>query len=242
MRPRERYTATGGGEFGGHELLALLLGTGTAQQSSLEVAVALLDRFGDLRALGRAQVQELAGVHGVGPARAVRLHAAFELGRRALTAPERFEAPVLSAEAALAWLGPPLRGLTFEELHALYLDRRGRPLARRMLTRGSDAFTVVDPRQVFRPAVGLGAVAVVLAHNHPSGDPEPSSQDRDVTRRVAAAGRVLGVELLDHLVVADRGWTSLANQGCLERWPPAPPGWTHDGAPRFGSSPPREDR
>jgi DNA repair protein RadC len=219
MRSRERYATDGGAEFGVHELVALVLGTGTASRSVLEVAGALIDQFGGYRALSRAQVQELAAVHGVGLARAVRLHAAFELGRRALAVPEEHDRPVTGPADACAWLGPGLRGLVVEELHALYLDRRGRPLGRRMLTRGSDAFTVVDPRQVFRPAVALGAAGVVIAHNHPSGDPTPSPQDRDVTRRVAAAGRVLGVPLVDHLVIADDGVVSLAELGLLERWP-----------------------
>jgi DNA repair protein RadC len=225
MRPRERYAQWGPTGFGDAELLALSLGTGAGGQTALEIAAGLLDQFGGVLGVARAHASELEQVVGVGPARAIRLHAALELGRRTLRTPEDPPAPVRSPEDAHAHLAPALSGLADEELHALYLDRRRRPLARRMLTRGSDGFTVVDPRQVYRSAIGLGACAVILAHNHPSGDPTPSAQDRDVTRRVAAAGRVLGVALLDHLVIGDPGFRSLAQEGALPAWQDEP-AWT----------------
>ncbi len=224
-RPRERYVAEGPGRFGDAELLALLLETGVAGRSAFGVASDLIERFGSLRALSRHQAPELAGVRGVGVARAVRVLAALELGRRALAGP----APggvVDGPEAAYRLLAPRLTGLAEEELHALYLDRRRRVVAHRRLTIGSDAFTVVDPRQVLRPAVGLGAQAVLLAHNHPSGDPTPSAQDREVTTRVARAGALLGVPLLDHLVVGDASWVSLAAEGLLPSYGPPGPTWT----------------
>jgi DNA repair protein RadC len=196
-------------EVGDVELLSRLLGV-----QGLGLAAALLDRFGSVQALARADEGELRSVHGMGPLRSARVHAALVLGRRALVE-EPVGDVVIDAGSAYARLGPPLRGLTVEELHALYVDRRRRPLARRRLTQGSDRFTVVDPRQIFRPAVALGAVGVVLAHNHPSGDPTPSPQDREVTRRVAAAGRVLGIELLDHLVIGGDRYVSLRERGDL---------------------------
>ena len=202
------------------ELLAALLGL------PLTAAAALLDRVGGVTALLRAHPADLARLPGVGAKRAVRLAAAAQLGRRLADPPEDSRAPVLDARGAHAHLAPALHGLPDEELHALYLDRRNRPLERRRLTVGSDRFTVVDPRQIFRPAVSLGAAAVVLAHNHPSGDPTPSPQDREVTRRVAAAGRVLGVTLLDHLVVGHGGWVSMRETGDLDTSEPLAANWT----------------
>jgi DNA repair protein RadC len=189
----------------------------------LVVAAAVLARVGGLAGLGRSDPHELARLEGIGPARAVRIHAALTLGARAVR--QRRGEVLGNAEAAFRLLGPSFRGLGVEELHAAYLDRRGRLLAARMLTRGSDGFTVVDARQIFRPAVQVGASALVLAHNHPSGDPTPSAQDREVTRRIAAAGRALGVQLLDHLVVAGESWTSLASAGDLPAWVDEPT-WT----------------
>lgn len=176
-------------------------------------AQALLERFGSVRALARADVAEVARVKGVGRARAERVAAALALGRRLIESHEEPSRSVVDPASAFGWLGPPLQALAVEELHALYLDRRSRPITHRRLTRGSDAFTVVDPRQVFRAALALDACALVLAHNHPSGDPTPSVQDREVTRRLAQAGRTLGVDLLDHLVVGAGAWVSMRANG-----------------------------
>jgi DNA repair protein RadC len=205
---RERYLQEGGTALGDVELVALLLETGSGGRTALAIAAELCELSGGLPGLARMQPQEWLGISGVGEARAVRLHAAIELGRRALVEaiPEE---PVPDAEAAYTVLGPRLRSLQEEELVGLFLDRRHRPLACRRLTRGSDALTVVDPRHVFRIAVGVGAASVILAHNHPSGDPTPSPQDREVTLRVAHAGRVLGIPLLDHLVCGSHSYVAL---------------------------------
>ncbi|MCA9493534.1 MAG: DNA repair protein RadC [Myxococcales bacterium] len=225
MMRRERYLCDGPDGLADADLLAIVLGTGVGGRTSVHIAQDLLERFGDAGAMLRHQPGELAAVTGVGLARALRIHAALELARRGLhrTPPDQV---VRCPEDAWALLGPALASLGEEELHGLYLDRRRRVLARRRLTRGSDAFTVVDARQVFRVALGVGASAVLLAHNHPSGDPTPSAQDREVTERVARAGRVLGVPLVDHLVVGAGCYTSLAEEGLLPPWSPAPPSWT----------------
>lgn len=192
-------------------LIALVVG-------SRSVAAALLHRW-PLERMHTLERTELRAVHGLGPASAERLLAALEVGLRTMRRQPLPAAAVRDPQAAEALLAPHLRGLPYEELHALYLDRRRRPITRRVLTRGNDAFTIVDPKQIYRPAVALGAGAVVLAHNHPSGDPEPSSQDFEVTRRVAAAGRILGIPLVDHLVIGSTRATSLAARGCLPTWP-----------------------
>ncbi len=202
------------------ELLAALLGV------PLGSAATLLDRVGGIAALLRTNPTDLARLPGVGPRRAIRLTAAAQLGRRVCDPTVDTRVPVLDARTAHAHLAPAMTGLADEELHALYLDRRNRPLERRRLTVGSDRFTVVDPRQIFRPAVSLGAAAIVLAHNHPSGDPTPSPQDREVTRRVVAAGRVLGVTLLDHLVIGHGGWVSMRESGDLDTAEPLAASWT----------------
>lgn len=215
MRPRERYLHRGPEDLGDIELIALLIGTGTGGRTPLAIAADLIGRFGSLRGVARAEPARLREVSGVGDERAVRLHAALEAGRRAHHDPDPPAPTITSPSDAAAVFAPRLRALAVEELHALYLDRRNRPLGHRRLTRGSDGFTVVDPRQIFRPAVELGASGVLLAHNHPSGDPTPSAMDREVTRRAASAGQVLGVRLLDHLVIGGAGWCSLAEQGLL---------------------------
>lgn len=177
-------------------------------------AYALLDRFGDVRVLAECEPEEYMTVPGIGEVRARQIQAAFGLAREVLV-PEPKPIIRTAQDASAHMQLDKMRLLAYEELHALYLDRRNRPLAVRVLTRGSDAYTVVDPRQVYRVAVRLGAAAVILAHNHPSGDATPSVQDVDVTRRVVQAGRVLGVKLLDHFVVGS--WTvSMAEEGLVD--------------------------
>jgi DNA repair protein RadC len=217
-RPRERYLAEGPVGFGEVELLALVLGTGTVGRPALEIAARALSDAGGLQRLARLDPAALARVPGMGPARAIRVHAALALGARA-TRRVGVPAPgVTTPAAAAALLVPRFAGLDAEELHALYLDRPGGAIAVRRLTCGSERFTVVEPRQILRVALEIGADGVILAHNHPSGDPTPSAQDRDVTRRVASAARAVGIRLVDHLVVAGERWTSLAEAGELPRW------------------------
>jgi DNA repair protein RadC len=186
------------------DLVARLLSCGREQ------AATLLEVCGDLRSLAVCEAEELAAVRGIGQQRAARLKVALELGRRSLRTGKVERLPIADAKQAWRHLAPGFSGVEVEELHALYLDRRHRPLALRRLTRGSDRYTVVDPCQIYRPAVGMGAAAVILAHNHPSGNAEPSAQDLEVTRRVATAGHLLGVPLLDHLVITHNGFVSIA--------------------------------
>ncbi len=215
MRPRERYTLLGPEQSTDAELLALILGVGAAGKSTLELGQSLLERFGDLPGVSRAPVEALRRVPGVGPARAVRLHAALQAGRRATRGAHRPPELVRTPDQAFEMLRHGLEDRDTEELHALYLDRKGRVSALIMLSRGSEGATVADPTQVFRPAVQCGAQAVILAHNHPSGDLAPSDADLMVTRRLLAAGRLLGIELTDHLIIGRGCYVSLRNEGHL---------------------------
>jgi DNA repair protein RadC len=213
MRPRERYLVHGPDTLPAYALLALVLGTGSAGRTPEEIGRALLEAFGGLPGLRAAPPGALARVPGVGPARAVRLHAALSLAARGEHAPH---APAVhTPESAAAVLAPRLRGLPHEELHALYLDRRGRIRHVRRISQGTDHCTLVDPRQVLQPAVQLGVPRVVVAHNHPSGDPTPSEPDLRVTRGLVAAAETLRLQLVDHLVVTDETFTSLAAMGAI---------------------------
>ncbi len=185
-----------------------------------------LDTVGGPRGLLAAEPAVFRAMPGIGEAMAGRLHAAIQLGAACVRGDRPATEVVSGPEEAAAVLVPALSGLPHEELHALYLDRRHRVLGLRRLTVGSDRYTVVDPPQVYRPAVALGAAAVVLAHNHPTGDPTPSWQDRQVTERVGRAGGALGIVLSDHLVVGAGSWTSMARLGWIEQPSPAQVAWT----------------
>jgi DNA repair protein RadC len=218
MRPREQYLATGPTSLGDTQLLALLLGTGTPSTSVEELAHRLLTQHGGIHGLMRVDPGELLQSEGVGIARAVRIHAGLALGRRAIMRQRTLTATVSTPEQAYALFEPRLTLNRSEELHGLFLDARSRIVGLRTLSQGNDAFTIVDPRQVFRVALATGARSVVLAHNHPSGDPTPSIQDQRVTERVAAAGRVIGIPLVDHLIIADGQFSSMAQLGLLPDW------------------------
>lgn len=237
---REDYLLHGPERLGDVELIALLLGTGAGGRTARAIATALLDTYGNLGTLASTAPHALARVRGVGTVRAIRLHAALQLGRRAHTQLAARGGTLTTAEDAASWLAPGLQALKQEELHALYLDRKLRPLCLRRLTAGNDAHTVVDSRQILKLAVEVGASAFVLAHNHPSGDPEPSHADMEVTRAVADAAAIIGVTFLDHLVVGGGRWVSIAQRGMPEsRYLPAP---TLAAAPRGPAAPRRPRR
>jgi DNA repair protein RadC len=198
------------------ELVALVLGSGVRGTTSLDAADRVLRRAGGgVRGLARAASAVLQGIDGIGPARSARLVAALELGRRAASAEgvdgDRIRGP------ADVWrrVGPGLRDLEQEEFHALLLNAQHRVVREVLVTRGILDASLIHPREVFRPAVAEGAAAVILVHNHPSGDPAPSAEDRAVTRQMAGAGRTLGIPVLDHVIVGDGRWAALSDEGPL---------------------------
>jgi DNA repair protein RadC len=210
-RPRERLRRLGPAALTDNDLLVLLIGSGTAHASGPAVAAALLSRFGAPARLASADVAALESIAGVGSATAGRLAAAFELGRRAAVDVHPSGAPIRGPADVFRIMGPPLRDRPQEEFHALLLNTRHRLVRSVLVTRGILDASLIHPREVFRLAVGEGAAAVILVHNHPSGDPSPSEEDRAVTRQLAEAGRTLGIPVLDHVIVARTGYASLAS-------------------------------
>ena len=158
---------------------------------------------------------QFAAVDGVGIARAARVAAGLELGRRMAAASEPEAARIRGPADVYRRLGPDLRDLRQEEFHAVLLNAQHRVLREVLVTRGILDASLVHPREVFRAAVAEGASALILVHNHPSGDPTPSAQDREVTRQMAAAGRTLGIPVLDHVIVGDGRWAALSDEGAL---------------------------
>jgi len=212
-RLREHYATFGPDGHGPADLLALVIGTGSAGSSARTIATRLLDAFGSLASLRDAPVHALAQVSGVGPARAVRIHAALHLAVRAHqpTQPGRVDHP----QALMALLAPRLQVQPVETFWVVGLDARLGVRLCRAISRGSRRCTVVDPAEVFRTAIASGVAAVAVAHNHPSGDPAPSSEDHTLTRRLVQAGQLLGIPVLDHIIIGgDRYW-SFAEEGAL---------------------------
>jgi DNA repair protein RadC len=200
-RPREKLTRAGVEALGDHELVALLLGSGTRARGALDIARDLLRRAGGADGLLRLELDELRSLSGVGSARAARVLAAVELGRRALVR-EAGARPQFRSPSDLAhYLMPLYAGHRVERLGVLLLDARLRLIRAAILATGSADGVIVEPRDVYREALLASATHVVVFHNHPSGDPEPSADDHLVTVRLSRAGQTLGIPLVDHLIL-----------------------------------------
>jgi DNA repair protein RadC len=214
-RPRERLDALGSSALSDAELIALLLRTGNRGNDALAVAMDLLSRHGGLQGLSRVSGRELGRSQGIGPAKSASLRAALEIGRRLAGRRLRAGAVIRSPSDVYHHFHPRLRDARQEHFLVILLDARHRVLRSEMISQGTLTASLVHPREVFRPALRDAAAALVLVHNHPSGDPTPSAEDREVTARLASAGEILGVRVLDHIVVAERGFCSLREQGEL---------------------------
>ena len=210
-RPRERLRHLGVRSLALDELLTLLVGSGGRGGSGRTVAIRVAERAGgSLARLAALDVGELEAVPGVGGATACRVLAALELGRRAAAEAQDPGTPVRGPADVFRRMGPRLRDLPQEEFHTLLLNSRHRVVREVLVTRGILDASLIHPREVFRPAVAEGASGVILVHNHPSGDPTPSPEDRAVTRQLGAAGRALGIPVLDHVVVGRGRYVSLS--------------------------------
>lgn len=215
LRPREKLQALGPQSLADAELLALLLRTGTAGQGVLEMADAVLTKFGGLAGLLQASNENLRGIKGLGPAKRAELSAVLELSRRAL-AQRLAQRPVFdSVQTVKDYVALHLSGKPHEVFAALFLDAQHRLLAWQELFQGTLTQTSVHPREVLRVAMGLNAAAVILAHNHPSGVAEPSRADEFLTRSLQNTLALIDVRVLDHLVVGEGQVVSFAERGLL---------------------------
>ncbi len=214
-RPREKLVRHGVVALGDNELVAIVLGTGSERAGALAVANDLLASRGGLHGLTRATCAELARADGVGPAKAARLLAALEMGRRTLMHAPAERVQIRSPRDAALYLLPAFGSRPVEYFGVVLLDTSHRVLGTRVVTVGTMNATVVEPRDVFREPILGGAAAVVLFHNHPSGDPSPSPDDVEVTRRLIAAGVLLGIDVIDHVILGDVGYFSLKEQKTL---------------------------
>ncbi len=212
---RERLWGEGPQTLSNGELLALVLRTGICGRSVQHVAEGLLEQ-GTLTELATAAPADLRDLPGVGPAKAASLMAAFEIGRRTSAVPLTRGMHLRSPSDVYGHFYTQLRQAPQEEFYVMLLDARGRLLRSVMVTRGTLTSSMVHPREVFREALREPAAAIVVVHNHPSGDPTPSSEDWRITRRLEKAGSLLGVPLLDHIVVADGGWSSMREAGVFD--------------------------
>ncbi len=207
--PRERLARTGVASLADAELVALVLGHGVPGRSARAIADELLREAGGLHGLARARGSHFARAAGVGTVQASRLLAAVELGRRTLTVPPEKKLPLQSPRALARFLLPQFGAHPVERMGAVLLDARHRLIRVHIVSEGTLDRTIGLPRDVFREAAIAGATAVVIFHNHPSGDPTPTPDDVLLTRRLRDAGEIVGIDLVDHMILADSTYYSL---------------------------------
>ncbi len=212
-RPREKLLAHGAAALGDNELLALVLGSGCRERNALAVANALLAARGGLRGLMRSTVDDLIQAAGVGRAKGAQVLAAIELGRRALAHRDLERPRLLAPSQTASYLMPTFGGRMVEQFGVVLLDTKYRVIRTALVASGTLNATIVEPRDVFREAALGAACAVVVFHNHPSGDPAPSPEDVELTRRLKAAGTLMGIDLLDHVILGDGRYFSFKETG-----------------------------
>lgn len=212
-RPRERLIKYGSDHLSNQELIAILLGTGTRNESAMAISGRLLMYFDGFKLLNEATLEELKNINGIGDAKAVVILAALELGRRISAYLPEEKYVIRSPEDGANYVMEEMRHLQQEHFVVLFLDTKNYVIHKQTIFIGSLNASIVHPREIFREAVRRSAASIICLHNHPSGDPTPSEEDIQVTKRLVEAGKMIGIDLLDHIVIGDRKFVSLKEQG-----------------------------
>ena len=209
-RPRERLFKLGSEALSAQEILALILGRGIKGESVMMTSQKLLSRFGSLKGVADASIEELIQTRGIGPAKAAQIKAALELSKRLEADFDEKPKPVIKSPGDMAALmRSKLKGKKKEHFWVLCLDTRNGLIGDKLVSIGSLDTSIVHPREVFKEAVSASAASVIFVHNHPSGDPEPSKEDIELTKRLVKAGEIIGIDVLDHIIVCDKSYLSL---------------------------------
>lgn len=215
-RPRERLLKLGVEVLSAQEVLALILGRGIKDESVMVTSQKLLSKFGNLKNIAAASVEELTEIKGIGPAKAAQIKAAFELSKRLENSfDEGQKTTVKSPEDAIKSVKNQLKGKKKEHFLILSLDTRNHLINTHTISIGSLDSSIVHPREVFKEAISSTAASVIFVHNHPSGDPTPSEDDVKLTKRLVEAGEILGIEVLDHIIVCDRDYLSMKGRNLI---------------------------
>jgi len=214
-RPRERLQRFGPEALSAQELLALVIGRGVPKKSVMSIAQELLAKFGNIKAISQASIEELSQIKGIGLAKAAQIKACFELGRREELEPELKNFDIKDPESVVRAIRASIKDKAKEHFKLILLNPRNKIIGISTISIGTLNASLVHPREVFKDAITHSAASVVLAHNHPSGDPEPSEDDLKITKKLVDAGKILGIEVLDHIIIAKNGFKSLANEGLI---------------------------
>lgn len=214
-RPRERMIQYGAQALSNAELLAILLRTGTFQESAVHVAQRLLRESGGLRNLTDMSMEQFTEIKGIGAAKALQIQAGIELGRRLARSAMNETVTIRSPQDVASLLMEDMRYLQKEHFVCLFLNTKNHVIGQETLSMGSLNASIVHPREVFRAAIKRSSASIVCAHNHPSGDPTPSPEDVQITKRLVQAGDIVGIDVLDHIVIGDQRFASLKELGLM---------------------------
>lgn len=215
IRPRERLFEQGAASLSDAELIAIIIGTGAKEETSLQLSQRILQEFENLGKIGRASLEELSKLRGIGRAKAAQLMASIEMGRRLSRVPSETRVSINRPDQLADILMAEMRYLDREHFRAVVLNTKNEILKILDISIGSLNSSIVHPRELYKTVLKHNGAALIVAHNHPSGDPEPSSEDIRLTKRLNEAGRILGIELLDHLILGDGRFVSLKERGII---------------------------
>jgi DNA repair protein RadC len=202
-RPRERLIKYGAESLSDAQLLAIILRTGNKTRSAVDLARALIAEFGDFRSMDSLSVSELCNIDGIGAAKASQIKAAFEIGRRMLSGGGGLNKNFRSSDDVVNYYIPLMKNMKKEVFKTILLNSKNKILRDVTVSEGSLTASVVHPREVFKDAIKESAAAVILVHNHPSGDPSPSQEDVEITQRLVKSGEIVGIRVLDHIIIGD---------------------------------------
>jgi DNA repair protein RadC len=214
-RPRERLLKEGTEALSDIELLAIILRTGSREATALDLAALIMSQFKNLRQLLGATVEELCAIKGVGPAKASQVKVALELARRTSKYSDLPRPVIKSPDDAANLVMEEMRHFDREHFRAILLNTKNQVIGTDKVSVGTLNSSAVHPRELFRNAIKRGAASVILVHNHPSGDPAPSREDMDITKRVKEVGSIIGIEILDHIIIGDNKFTSFKAKGLV---------------------------
>lgn len=212
QRPYERFYYQGAESLSDQELLAIILGNGSRGQSALDLASAILNRFGSKRGipdLREVSIEELTDLSGIGKSKAIKIKASLEIGKRAYRVLNETKIRLNRPDLVYDHMGPKLEDLDHEELHLIFLDQRKCFIRDLKLSTGSSTGMTLSAKDIFREAIRANAQSIILVHNHPSGDPNPSVEDLDSTMRFAEIGKMIGITLVDHIIIGKGSYVSL---------------------------------
>ena len=214
-RPRERLQKFGPEALSAQELLALVIGRGIPKKSVMSIAQELLVKFGNVRAISHATIEELSQIRGIGLAKAAQIKACFELGKRQDLEPESIDFDIKDPQSVVKAIRASIKDKAKEHFKLILLNPRNRIIGISTISIGTLNAILVHPREVFKDAITHSAASVVLAHNHPSGDPEPSEDDIKITKKLVESGKILGIEVIDHIIIGKNNFCSYKERGLI---------------------------